>query len=63
MELYFLLGAGLSPTQYQGSHEFGQLRLGDLKEWRLATILVQDAHIEMFHVLAAIRVPQHQEWL
>lgn len=45
MELYFLLGAGLSPSQNQSSHDFGQLRLGTLKEWRLATMLVQDDHI------------------
>ena len=63
MEPYFPLRAGLSPTQNQGSHDFVQLRLGNLQEWRLTTMLVQDDHIGILYALAAIQVPQHQEWL
>lgn len=63
MKLYFLLRAGLSPTQNGGSHDFVRLRLGNLQEWRLTTMLVQDDHSGILYALAAIKVPQHQEWL
>lgn len=63
MKSCFLLRAGVSPTQNQGSHDFVRLRLGNLQEWRLTTMLVQDDHIEILYALAAIQVPQYQEWL